>query len=76
MTLEVAVLAQVNDMLNVLFAVIIPRVGFAREDKLNRTRGVSCQLHDVVELLEDQGRVCKCAKRRANPIVSASGLSN
>src|SRR6266404_4367446 len=53
--LEIAVLAQMNDMLNVFFAVVIPRVRFAGKDELNRSGGIAGELHDIVELLENQG---------------------
>src|ERR1051326_9272606 len=37
-TLQIAVLAEVNDMLDVAFAVIVARVGFAGKNKLNWPR--------------------------------------
>src|SRR5262249_6294758 len=40
----------------VALAVVVPRVGFARENELHRAVLVARQLHYVLKLLEDQGR--------------------
>src|SRR5215468_10498442 len=52
--LQIAVLAQVNDVLDVAFAVVVPRVSFSRENKLDRPGLVAREFYDVVELLKDQ----------------------
>src|SRR5438034_420386 len=41
-------------MLDVAFAVVVPGMGLASEDKLDRPLRVVDQLHDVVELLKDE----------------------
>src|ERR1051325_5523102 len=56
MAFQLAVFAEMNDMLNVAFAVVISRMGLASKYELDRTLRVVHQLHDVFELLEDEGR--------------------
>src|SRR5205807_1714409 len=52
--LQVAVFAQVNDVLDIALAVIIPRVSFAGENELDWPGLVPRQPHDIVELLKNQ----------------------
>ena len=54
--LQIAVFAQMNDMLNVTFAFVIARMRFAGENELHRPVRVPRQLHNVFELLENQRR--------------------
>ncbi len=54
--LQLAVLAEVDDVLDVTFAGIVARVGLAREDELDGPLPVARELHDVFKLLEDQRR--------------------
>src|SRR5690242_16701513 len=51
---EFAVLAQVNDLLNEPFAVVVPRMRLAGKNELHRALLVANQFHDVFELLENQ----------------------
>src|SRR5882672_7119395 len=55
-TLEITVLAEVDDVLNVTLPIFISRMGFARKNKLNGPLFVARELHDVLELLKDQRR--------------------
>src|SRR5437879_433449 len=48
--LQVAVFAEMNDVLDVALPIVIPRVGLAGEHELNGPRLVARQTHDVVEL--------------------------
>src|SRR5207245_1303326 len=52
--LQVAVLAEVNNMLDVAFAIVIARVGFPGEHELNGPRLVTGEAHDVVQLLKNE----------------------
>src|SRR6059036_2937433 len=52
--LQFAVFAQMDHVLDVAFAVVVPRMGFARKNELDGTLPVMHQLHDVLELLEDE----------------------
>ncbi len=54
--LQLAVLAQVDDVLDVAFAVVIARMRLAGEDELDGPVLVARQAHDVLQLLEDQRR--------------------
>ena len=56
MALQIAELAQVNEVLNVTLPVVVTRVGLPREHKLNRLSFIPRQFHDVLELLEDERR--------------------
>ena len=51
---EFAVFAQMDDLLDEAFAVVVARMGLAGEDELDRALLVLGEFHDVVELLEDQ----------------------
>ncbi len=51
-----AVLAQVNDLLDEAFAVVVARMRLAGEDELDGALLVVRELHDVLELLENQRR--------------------
>src|ERR1043166_5041571 len=51
---EFAVFAEVDDVLDVAFAVVVAGMSFAREDELDRALPIVDQLQDVFELLEDQ----------------------
>src|SRR5205823_6643034 len=53
---EFAVFAQMNDVLDVAFALVIARMGFASENELDGPRGVPSEPHDILELLEDERR--------------------
>src|SRR5207249_936577 len=53
-SLEIAVFAEVDDVLDVTLAVVVARMGLAGENELDGPGLVASQLHDVVELLEDQ----------------------
>src|SRR5437762_2281659 len=52
-SLEFAVLAQVNDVLDVALALVVARMGFARKNKLDWPFGVLDQPDHVLELLEN-----------------------
>src|SRR5947208_4125463 len=54
MALQIAIFAQVNDMLNVALAIVIPRMGFAGEDKLNRPSLITGQFDDILKLLKNE----------------------
>ena len=54
--LHLAILAEVNDLLDELLALVVARMRLAGEDELQRTLLVMRQLHDVLELLEDERR--------------------
>src|SRR5215204_2563218 len=54
LSLQIAIFAEVNDVLDVTLAIIIPRMRFARENKLDGPGFVSGQLDDILELLENQ----------------------
>src|SRR5262249_10896679 len=54
--LEIAVFAEVNNVLNIALSVVIAGMSFAGKDELNRAVLVAGQFDDVFELLEDQGR--------------------
>src|SRR5208282_83065 len=56
MPLQVAVFAQVDNVLDVAFPIVIARVGFAGEDELNGPLLVPREADDVVQLLENQRR--------------------
>src|SRR5947199_9787961 len=45
-----------NDVLDVTFAVIIPRVRLAGENELHRLALVARELHNILKLLENQRR--------------------
>ena len=53
--MEVAVFAQMNDVLDVAFPFIVAWMGFAGENELNGARLIARELHDIIELLEHQG---------------------
>ena len=53
---QFALFAEVNDLLDEAFAFVIARMRLAGENKLHRTLLVLYELHDVVELLENQRR--------------------
>ena len=55
-TVQAAVFAQVNDVLDEAFALVVARVRFAGENKLDRPLFVMHQLDDVVKPLENQRR--------------------
>src|SRR4051812_36363585 len=52
--LQVAVFAEMNDVLDVTFAIIIARVRFAGKDELHRARFVAGEFNDVLHLLENE----------------------
>src|SRR5215203_5526815 len=54
LSLQIAIFAEVNNVLDVTLAIIIPRMRFARENKLDGPGFVSGQLDDILELLENQ----------------------
>jgi hypothetical protein len=54
MALEIAVLAQVDDVLDVLFPFVIAWMRFAREHELDGAVFVARSPHDILKLLEDQ----------------------
>src|SRR5947208_12539423 len=56
MPLQIAVLAEVDDVLDVAFAIVVTWVRFAGEDELNWPRLVASQSHDVIQLLKDERR--------------------
>src|SRR5581483_10950969 len=68
MTLHVAVFAQMDDVLNESLAIVIARMGFARENELNWTRTVAGEAHDIFKLLKNQrgALVSREAAREAN----------
>src|ERR1700677_3793997 len=51
---QVAVPAQMDDLLDEPFAVIVAWMGLARKNKLNRAVPVFAKFHDVIELLENE----------------------
>ena len=54
--LQVAVFAEVNDVLDVALAVVVARMRLAGENELHRPLLVAREAHDVFELLENQRR--------------------
>src|SRR5262245_47642238 len=54
--LNFAVFAEMNDVLDESLALIVARMGFAGEDKLDGPLRVMDEFHDVFELLENQRR--------------------
>ena len=53
---QFAVLAQMNDLLDEPLALVVARMRLAGENELHRPLLVVRELHDVVELLENQRR--------------------
>ena len=53
---ELAVFAQVNDVLDEALALVVARMGLARENELNGPLFVVDELHDISKLLKDQRR--------------------
>ena len=53
---EFAVFAQMNDLLDEALAFVVARMGLAGEDELDRAAACRGELHDVLELLENQRR--------------------
>src|SRR5262249_15971288 len=54
--LEIAITAEVNDVLDVTLAFVVARVGLAGENKLEGPLFVFNELNDIVELLKNQRR--------------------
>src|SRR5947199_1325868 len=54
--LQIAIFAQVNDVLDITLAIVIARMGFAGKNELDRPGAISCEPHDILELLKDQQR--------------------
>src|SRR5579864_4745489 len=53
---EFAVFAEMDDLLDETLTVVVARMGLAGVDELHGTLLVADELHDIVELLEDQRR--------------------
>ena len=52
--IQLTKLAQVNDLLNECFPMVVARMGLAREDELDWSPFVFDQLHNLLELIENQ----------------------
>ena len=64
---EFAVLAQMNDLLDEFFALVVARMRLAGKNELHRALLVVREFHDVVELLEDQRRAFVGGKPAREP---------
>src|SRR5512138_2270072 len=67
MPLQVAVLAEMNNMLDIALPVVVSRMCFSREDELNRPGSVPRELHDIFELLENERRALVSRKTPGEP---------
>src|SRR6267142_2549466 len=56
MSLQVAVFAQMNDVLDVALAILVPGMRFSCKDKLHRTLFLAGEFDDVLKLLKDERR--------------------
>src|SRR5258708_40139757 len=66
-SLQIAIFAAVNDVLDIALAIIVPRMSLASENKLHRSRFVAGEFYDVFELLKNQGRAFVSGKPAGKP---------
>src|SRR3974390_1468538 len=52
--MKITVFAEMKDLLNVALAVIVARMRLAGKNELNRPFGISSELHDFVQLVENK----------------------